>query len=66
MHGQEVTAIKLARAAGIDPKRFRQALRAERLPWHQHYERWVVLEGSVEHSDMLRVLSELTKASRYA
>ncbi len=42
MQEYEVTAIEMARAAGIDPKRFRQALQEEKLDWHRHNERWLV------------------------
>jgi len=54
-----VNAVDLARAAGIDPKRFRHALRDANLPWHGQYERWIVTEGGPEHQDMERVLSVL-------
>ena len=57
----EVTAAEMAKAAGIDPKAFRKGLRDEQLPWHHHYDRWTVREGSPEHRDMLRVSSRLTR-----
>lgn len=52
-----VTAAELARAAGIDPKTFRAALRRANLNWHAHYERWEVPFGSAEHRDMSDVLA---------
>jgi len=55
----EITATEMAIKADIDPKRFRQALRNEQLPWHVHNARWTVLRGSKEHSDMKRVLGRL-------
>ena len=56
-----ITAVEMARGAGIDPKRFRQALRDEGLDWHAWNERWTVEEGSQEHRDMLRVLKRLER-----
>lgn len=57
----QVTAAEMAREAGITPKRFRDALRKETLPWHDHsYMRWTVTNGSCEHTDMRRILSNLT------
>lgn len=55
-----ITAVEMARSAGIDPKTFRRALRAEAFPWHGHNERWTVPVGSPQHNDMLRVLRSLT------
>ena len=52
----EVTAIKIALAHGIDPKRFRQALRDANLQWYRWGAPWTVVEGSDQHNDMLRVL----------
>jgi hypothetical protein len=49
----------MARAAGIDPKTFRQALRDENLPWHGHNDPWDVFVGSPKHKDMQRVLARL-------
>lgn len=55
-----VTAAEIARAAGIDPKTFRAALRRANLNWHAHYEKWEVPFGSAEHHDMSDVLASLT------
>ena len=55
----EITATEMAIKADIDPKRFRQALRNEQLPWHVHNACWTVLRGSKEHSDMKLVLGRL-------
>ena len=60
-----VTAVDLALAVGIDPKRFRGALRAAKFPWHHHNMPWEVLEGSDQHFQMIAVLRSLTGA-RYA
>lgn len=54
-----VIAADLARRHGIDPKRFRQALRNARLPWYRHGASWSVDSGSPQHRDLLRVLGTL-------
>ena len=54
------TAVDMARAAGIDPKRFRSALRKACLRWHAHNGAWEVQVGSTQHADMQRVLDTLT------
>ncbi len=54
-----ITAVEMARSRGINPKDFRRALRAANLAWHSHNDRWSVPEGSREHEDMEKVLSEL-------
>lgn len=61
-----VTAAEIARAAGIDPKTFRAALRRANLNWHAHYEKWEVPFGSAEHRDMSDVLASLTLTERPA
>ncbi len=53
------TAAEMARSLGIDPKRFRAALRRAGLGWHSHNESWEVCIGSSEHRDMQRVLATL-------
>ena len=58
-----ISAIELAKAAGIDPKRFRAALRGAGLQWHSHNGRWEVRIGSTEHADMTRVLDTLAHGS---
>jgi hypothetical protein len=50
----------MAKKAEIDPKRFRQALRDQNFPWHQHNERWTVELGSNEHKAMQQVLNKLS------
>ncbi len=55
-----ITAVDLANAHGIEPKRFRAALRNAGLDWHSHNGRWEVVVGSPEHQDMERVLARLT------
>jgi len=48
----------MAKQAGIDPKRFRSALR-KNFHWHQRYARWTVQIGSKEHDCMKRVLDRI-------
>ena len=57
--GQLITAVDMAVASGIDPKRFRAALRAASLGWHPHNGRWEVVRGSDQHQDMERVMAQL-------
>lgn len=57
--GQLITAVDMALASGIDPKRFRAALRAASLGWHPHNGRWEVVRGSDQHQDMERVMAGL-------
>ncbi len=54
-----ITAVEMAEATGIDPKRLRAALRAARLQWHPHNGRWEVVRGSDQHRDMERVMARL-------
>lgn len=49
----------MARAAGMDPKRFRNALRAENFPWHGRDQPWSVELGGSEHRQMVEVLDRL-------
>lgn len=58
------TAVEMARAAGIDPKRFRSALRAACLPWHSHNGSWMVRVGSAQHADMQQVLDTLASGRK--
>jgi len=53
------SAVEMARSRGIDPKRFRAALRGAGLQWHSHNGRWEVRIASTEHADMTRVLDTL-------
>jgi hypothetical protein len=55
MEGQMISAIEIARDAGIDPKAFRAKLREEGFAWHEPWERWSVAVGSKEHAAMLAV-----------
>jgi len=50
----------MAKQVGIDPKRFRAALRKENFAWHKHNDRWKVVIGSFEHAAMERVLREIS------
>ena len=60
MHDRQTTAVEMAKTQGIDPKRFRAALRNAGLGWHSHNGRWEVSIGSPEHRDMERVMFKLT------
>jgi hypothetical protein len=54
-----ITAVEMARAKGIDPKRFRASLRSDRrIDWHGKYDPWCVEDGSERHADMKRVLDQ--------
>src|SRR5438067_6527542 len=55
----EVTAIQMAKEAGIRPKAFRHALDREKLSWHTHSAPWIVRRNSQQHDDMRRVLNRL-------
>lgn len=44
---KSITAVEMARAAGIEPKRFRAALRVASLPWHRHLMPWIAVEEAV-------------------
>lgn len=59
MSDQLITAVEMANANGIDPKRFRAALRAAGLGWHSHNGRWEVMRGSSQHADMDNVMARL-------
>jgi hypothetical protein len=54
------SAVDMAKQAGIDPKRFRKALRDEHFSWHDHNDRWTVDIGSEQHVAMERVLRKLS------
>jgi hypothetical protein len=56
----KITAIEMARKAGIDPKLFREVLRDENFDWHKRHDRWTVEIGSGEHRAMQRVLSMIS------
>lgn len=55
-----ITAADMARAAKIDPKTFRAALRRANLRWHRHDDPWEVVKGGPKHADMQAVLATLT------
>lgn len=57
--GQLITAVDMANANGIDPKRFRAALRAAGLGWHPHNGRWEAMRGSDQHQDMETVMAQI-------
>jgi hypothetical protein len=52
-------AIEMANKVGVDPKRFRAALREQNFRWHKSYKPWTVELRSGEFEDMQRVLNEL-------
>lgn len=55
----EITAADMARLVGIDPKRFRAALRKAALGWHGHNDAWTVEVGSDRHRQLQAVLAAL-------
>lgn len=59
MSDQLITAVEMANANGVDPKRFRAALRAAGIGWHSHNGRWEVMRGSSQHADMENVMARL-------
>lgn len=61
-----VTAAEIARANGIDPKRYRQALRDASFSWYVWGSPWTVEAGSAKHEDLLRVLRSITGSGRVA
>jgi hypothetical protein len=52
-----IRAVDMTKPRGVDPKRFREALRKEKFPWHKHHDRWTVCMDSAEHEAMERVMS---------
>jgi hypothetical protein len=61
MSEQMVTAVGMARDAGVCRKKFRRHLRRARLPWHALGDLWMVAKGSAQHQDMLRVLAAIER-----
>jgi hypothetical protein len=57
-----VTAIEMAKAAGVPPKQFRKELRKQQFRWHVHNHRWTVPKDGPEYRDMSKVLEGLKKA----
>lgn len=51
----------MARAAGVDPKRFRAALRKAGLAWHGAGVPWSVETGGAQHRQMQAVLQSLAE-----
>ena len=45
-----ITAVEMAEASGIDPKRLRAALRAAHLQWHPHNGRNRVLKAALREA----------------
>jgi len=54
-----VTAVGMAREAGVCHRMFRRHLRRARLSWHVLNDRWSVPEGSPKHDDMRQVLAAM-------
>ena len=62
MHiGDQVTAVEMAKAAGVLPKEFFRALEAAQLPWHRSDLPWIAERDSPEHRDMEAVLGEIIR-----
>lgn len=55
----KITAIKMATAARINLKLFREVLCDENFEWHKLNDRWTVEVGSEEHRAMARVLRKI-------
>jgi hypothetical protein len=62
MASEWVTAVEMAKAAKLSPKRFRAELRKTEFEWRKgrRYARWKVVRGSPQHADMLHVLREIS------
>ena len=54
------SAADMARQYSLDPRKFRNALRKEKFPWHDHYARWNPPDRSDEYWDMIRVAERLS------
>jgi hypothetical protein len=54
-----VTAVEMAKEAGVNPKVFQAALRKQHFRWHLRDARWTVEKDSLEHEEMRRVLQSL-------
>ncbi len=54
-----ITAKEIAHHHGIDPKRYRQALRNAAFSWYVWGAPWTVTEGSTRHKQMMKVLEGL-------
>ena len=59
----EVTEAEMARAEGLDPKKFRTALRKECFRWHVQGEKWTVRQDGPEHRAMKLVLNRLLNSA---
>lgn len=53
----QITAVEMAKNAGVSAKLFRRALRAENFGWHHYYARWTVARDGREFQQMRMVLS---------
>ena len=53
------SAADMARQYGLNPEKFRDALRKEKFPWHRHCARWNPPDDSAEYQDMVRVAKRL-------
>lgn len=56
---EPVAAADMARERGVDPKRFRAALREEGFAWHAPNGRWRVERGSERHRALEQVLAKI-------
>jgi 3-hydroxyisobutyrate dehydrogenase-like beta-hydroxyacid dehydrogenase len=57
----QVSAVDLAKKAGVSPKAFRAALRKAGFDWHQHRAPWVADRGSQQERDMRNVLRSMSR-----
>jgi len=66
MSERTITAIEMAKGAGVDPRMFRRRLREARrggtgLAWHNLGDSWTVREGSAHYVEMQRVLDAMLR-----
>jgi prophage maintenance system killer protein len=60
------SAVDMAKQAGIDPKRFRKALRDEHFSWHNHNDRWTVGRQHTGLGDTLKYPRPIESAATLA
>jgi hypothetical protein len=59
MYAIMITAVEMAKEAGVNPKVFQAALRRQHFRRHFRDSHWTVEKDSLEHEDMRRVLQSL-------
>jgi hypothetical protein len=56
-----ITAVELARQAGVEPKAYRAALRKREFAWHLRNHPWSVKKNGPEHVEMVKVLRAMKR-----